>query len=496
MPASDRVERLLTTIEPVWGIRPDALEAMLRDLPALLSARAPEAFRFVEKPEEYDDFQLRDGVAIVPVTGPIFKRGSIWSYLYGGTPLTQLSAVFNAALADPDVTAIVLDIDSPGGTVSGTDTASDLVFAARDRKPVVAFGNGMLASAAYWIGSAADQVVVERSASVGSIGILYVHRDYSVMDRQIGLKRTVLHAGKLKAVGHDAAPLEEEDRAIIQAELDTLYALFIDTVARNRGVAADTVREEMAEGRVFIGQQAVEAGLADATGTMQDALEAARRMADGRAPARARFSIYPTGAAAPGKEHAMSGKDTSTPPAAPKTVEELKAQFPELSGAVFRQGAESIDAAAIQGAATTAERDRLLALAAAHFGAEAAADFKKVVESGVTAEQYQAVTGGQPGKPMPSKADLEEQIRKIDAEKQALESKKAEMLAAIGKAGAENPGAGQGAGAAGEQTFDQMVAATMTEKKCGRTQAMQAVARQHPELHRAYLRQANTVGQA
>ncbi len=176
---------------------------MLRRVPSPEKA-AEMAIRFTENPTEADDFMLRNGVAIIPINGTIFKRGSFWSFFYGGTPLTVLNRIFSEAVADNDVQAILLDIDSPGGQVSGTDAFSELVHQVREKKPVVAFANGMMASAAYWIGSSASRVIVERTAQVGSIGVLYMHHDWSRYDANLGLKRTVIASGKYKAVGNDA----------------------------------------------------------------------------------------------------------------------------------------------------------------------------------------------------------------------------------------------------------------------------------------------------
>ena len=118
-------------------------------------------------------------------------------------------------------------------------------------------------------------MIVERTTDVGSIGVLYVHWDTSKEDEMYGWKRTLITAGEFKGVGNDIEPLSDRDRGVIQSELDTIYDIFIETVARNRGVSTETVLKDMANGRVFIGQHAVDAGLADKTGTFEDALEAA-----------------------------------------------------------------------------------------------------------------------------------------------------------------------------------------------------------------------------
>jgi capsid assembly protease len=452
----------------VWGIRAGAMEAMLRRIPSPESLAALSV-QFKEHPEEELDFMLRDGVAIIPVNGTIFKRGSIWSYLYGGTPLSVLNRVVSAALDDNDVEAILLDIDSPGGQVSGTDAFSDLVYSAREQKPVVAFANGTMASAAYWIGSAADRVIVERTAQVGSIGVLYMHNDWSKYDADLGVKVTVIAAGKYKAVGNNAEPLSDGDMAIIQAELDQIYDLFIESVARNRGVDVGTVRSDMADGRVFIGQQAVDAGLADDTGTFNDALAAAVELVPEASGPSFYFS-QTSGAFAPGKEFSM--KNGQQDKITPKTADELAVLFPDLCAEIRKQGENGVDTAAIGEQAATGERDRILAIAKIHFGEESAGKFEAVINTGVTAEQYQAI------RPEPVKSE----------EEKALEAAKAETLKAIQDAGADNPGAGSGGD---DKDFMALVEETAERKKISKTQAMQLVARDNPQLHQAYLKKAN-----
>ena len=452
----------------VWGIRAGAMEAMLRRIPSPESLAALSV-QFKEDPEEDLDFMLRDGVAIIPVNGTIFKRGSIWSYLYGGTPLSVLNQVLTAALDDDDVEAILLDIDSPGGQVSGTDAFSDLVYSAREKKPVVAFANGTMASAAYWIGSAADQVIVERTAQVGSIGILYMHNDWSKYDADLGIKVTVISSGKYKAVGNSAEPLSEEARGIIQAELDQIYDLFIETVARNRGSNIDVVRSDMADGRVFIGQQAVDAGLADTTGTFSDALEAAVELIPEASGPSFYFSPG-SGAVAPGKEFSM--KNGQQDKITPKTADELAALFPNLCAEIRKQGENDVDTAAIGERAVTGERDRILAIAKIHFGEEAAGKFEAVINTGVTAEQYHAI------RPEPVKSE----------EEKAIEAAKADTLKAIQEAGADNPGAG---GGGEDKDFMSVVEETAERKKISKSKAMQLVAKQNPELHQAFLKKAN-----
>ncbi len=262
--------------DQAWAILPAKLEAMLQQLPELMTEElARESTRFTRDPERRDAFSLHDGVAVIPITGPISKRESFYSIFFRSTAIGPLTQIVNDALADPDVSAIVLDVDSPGGTVSGTEAFADLIYSAKKVKPVVSFANGMMASAAYWIGSAANQVIVERTADVGSIGVVMVHYDLSENDKKYGVKRTVLSAGKYKALGNSAEPLSDLACQEFQDELNYIYRLFVGIVARNRKTNTEKVFKHMADGRIFIGQQAVNVGLADQVGTLEDAIEAA-----------------------------------------------------------------------------------------------------------------------------------------------------------------------------------------------------------------------------
>lgn len=225
---------------------------------------------------EETNYQVVDGVAVIDIIGPISQYMSWFTYICGGAATDWLMADYRQALADPNVSAIVLRVNSPGGAVHGTPDLANFILANRDAKPVYAFCEGMMCSAAYWIGSAASQVYLSGPTNeVGSIGVIAKHVDRSQADKNAGLNVSVLTAGRYKGVGHPHAPLSTEHQDILQAELDTLYTAFIDAVAQNRGIEAQAVINDMAEGRVFIGQQAINAGLADGMMTLDDVISMA-----------------------------------------------------------------------------------------------------------------------------------------------------------------------------------------------------------------------------
>lgn len=260
-----------------WAILPEKLEEIHAVYQAHLQGETPDLSRFRaamsgEDDEEGPPYEVVNGVAVIPVVGTIARRMNLFSLFSGGTSIELLMRDFAAALADTSVDAILLSVDSPGGAVGGTMLLSDAIHAARGQKPVVAFASDMMASAAYWIGSAADLVIAEETSVVGSIGVVTVHYDYSRQDEARGIKRTFVAAGRYKAIGNDAEALSVEGRQVIQDRLDYLYSLFVGGVARNRNRDVQAVLDGMADGRVFIGRQAQAAGLVDAIGTIDDAL--------------------------------------------------------------------------------------------------------------------------------------------------------------------------------------------------------------------------------
>jgi signal peptide peptidase SppA len=171
------------------------------------------------------------------------------------------------------VKAIVIDVNSPGGAVDGTDELSSMIYAARGTKPIVAHANASANSAAYWIASAADELVVTPGfASIGNIGVRTSHDDMSKAMEMEGVSRTLISAGKYKDEGNPLGPLTEEGRAAIQARVDKAYGSFISAVARNRRVSASTVREGFGQGRSVDGDEAVSMGMADSTATLEETL--------------------------------------------------------------------------------------------------------------------------------------------------------------------------------------------------------------------------------
>ena len=208
---------------------------------------------------------LRGSVAVVPVTGPVFRYANLMTEISGATSLEVLARDFNAALEDPAVSAIVLNIDSPGGQATGIAEFAHMVRAGTDRKPVVAYVDGTAASAAYWIASAAKRVVMSKTAMVGSIGAV------------VAIDTTRAKAGVVEIVSAQSPKKRadvstDEGRAQIQALIDAMAQVFIDDVAANRGVSVEKVLADFGQGDMRLGATAVTLGMADQIGTLEQLL--------------------------------------------------------------------------------------------------------------------------------------------------------------------------------------------------------------------------------
>jgi signal peptide peptidase SppA len=203
-----------------------------------------------------------DGIAVIDVAGSLVNRSS-WLDAYSGmTSYAQIREEFDVAMASPEIRGVLLRMDSNGGECAGCFDLADAIFAERGTKPIWAAVDDAAFSAAYMIASAADKVFVSRTGGVGSIGVVATHVDASGWDERAGLKYTMLTAGAHKKDFNSHEPLSDGARRQLQAEIDRLYGLFVETVARNRGMPPDAVRAT--EARLYFGERAVAAGLADA----------------------------------------------------------------------------------------------------------------------------------------------------------------------------------------------------------------------------------------
>jgi HK97 family phage major capsid protein len=212
-------------------------------------------------------------VAVIPIYGTISQRLDMMAEMSGGTSTQQVGAQFDAAMANASVGTIVLDVDSPGGSVYGVPELAAKIKAARGQgKQIIAIANSLCASAAYWIASAAEEFVASPSADVGSIGVYQAHVDASAMLEAEGLKYTLVSAGKFKVEGNPYEPLSDEALANMQAGVDEWYAAFTSAVASHRGVSVKDVRNGYGEGRVLTAKSALAEGMIDRVASLDDVL--------------------------------------------------------------------------------------------------------------------------------------------------------------------------------------------------------------------------------
>ncbi len=267
--------KLLDVLTAPWAIQP----AKLQEIQAIYATHlrgdkidigAVEARLGRPLANEPVRYEVIDGVAVLPVVGVIAKRANLFMEISGGVSTELLARDLRDALADASVHSIVLNIDSPGGAVDGTATLANMVMQARGVKPIITLASGVMASAAYWIGSAAQKAYIAESTTVvGSIGVVATHVDVSGSEEKSGIKTTEIFAGAYKRIASQYAPLTDAGRASMQDQVDYFYSVFVGAVAENRGVSEDKVLKDMADGRVFIGQQAIAAGLVDGVSTLE-----------------------------------------------------------------------------------------------------------------------------------------------------------------------------------------------------------------------------------
>jgi signal peptide peptidase SppA len=233
---------------------------------------------------------LHGSVAVIAVNGFLHQHSGdvIIDQLLGGTSFETLREQFHTALNNPNVSAIVFDVDSPGGDVSGCFDLVDEIYNARGIKPICAVANEMAYAGAYAIASAAEKIYLPRTGGVGSVGVVYVHTDQSKFNEKLGVKYTPIYAGSHKADFDRHAPLSAAAQKARQDEINRIYELFISTVARNRNISPQAVRDT--DAGLLFGENAVTAELADAVmpwGKVLDEMK--KKAADDRTSRRVLF---------------------------------------------------------------------------------------------------------------------------------------------------------------------------------------------------------------
>lgn len=213
-------------------------------------------------------------IAVLPMYGVITQRANMVDDISGpGCCSTQqFSAALRELIADNSVSQILIDIDSPGGSVYGVTELASEILQARNQKPVIALANSLAASAAYWIGASASEFYVTPGGEVGSIGVWQAHFDYSKAFEEDGVKPTLISAGKFKVEGNPYVPLDEQAQAFMQSRVDDYYNAFVQAVCIGRGVSVNDVQTGMGEGRILGAQAALAQNMVDGIATFDEVL--------------------------------------------------------------------------------------------------------------------------------------------------------------------------------------------------------------------------------
>jgi ClpP class serine protease len=380
-----------------WLCTEEALREVLRvALREDLDIAAVEA-RLGRPLDNTQDVTVRDGIAIVPICGPIFRYANLFTRISGATSTEVLARDITAALDDGAVRGIVLHIDSPGGEATGINELAALIRAGTAKKPITAHVEGLGASAAYWLASACTEIVASSTAALGSIGAVLTVANPEA--RGPGPSRTIeIVSSQSPRKRADVA--QPEGRQQLQQLADDLAAVFIADVASMRGVTVDTALAEFGQGGMFVGQHAVDAGLADRIGTLEGTLARLSRETSASSPGRysspawpalplpmrrtamdwksffggllaAQAELEPT---APAQEAQLSAELETTAPAAPEKEAqdvqlsaELESARRDLAAAQEAQRVQAVAALASRALSARltlpAEQDALVALA-------------------------------------------------------------------------------------------------------------------------------------
>jgi len=225
-------------------------------------------------------------IAVIQVFGPIVQRASQLGMCENGVGADDISKALSSAMSDETVGQILLEFDTPGGSVFGVGELADQIRSMRPTKPIVGISNSLAASAGYWMLSQCSEAYCTPGGMVGSIGVFTAHQDISKALDEAGVKVTLISAGKYKTEGSPFSPLDEEAKASTQASVDGYYSMFTNGVAKGRGVPIDSVRNGMGQGRCLSADDALAQNMIDGVATFADVVKKMQRSA--KAPAGGR----------------------------------------------------------------------------------------------------------------------------------------------------------------------------------------------------------------
>lgn len=423
---------LLQNLPSLWAMKAEALSAFVDALRPALRA-APSA----SSPESQMSFETFDGIATIPVCGPLTKNGLSFGGISFSTGMREISVALRLAASDTSVRAILLDVDSPGGTVDGIEELGETVAAVGAVKPVYAYADGLMASGGYWLACGAREIAAPSTAHIGSIGVILMQRDVSKALDDMGIKYNIITAGHYKAAGNSVEPLNDEMRAYIQSGIDAIYELFLQTVATGRGCSREQALA-MADGKIFLADEARRMGLIDRVCSKESFINHIKEQLT-------------------------------------MTLAELKAQhaeaLQEYRAEVAAELTVELDAKRVEAekVAGTAEREKVLALAESLLGAEAVTKVRELAACGVSPEQA---------------VKLRALFAQSASPTQALDAMKATHVPATAlvpmpAAAAETE--------TGKSDFATLVTTHMNAHNTTRGEAIKVVAVAHPEAHQAWV---------
>jgi len=327
-------------IAKYWAIEPDFLKTVSREALSTKSENTLDNTRSVK---------VRDCTAIIPIHGPITARNTFFSMFAGGTSLETLAKDFREAINNEDIKAILFDIDSPGGVAVGPFEMAEMIYNARSQKPIYSYIGRNGSSAAYWLASATEKIIVNPSALVGSIGVVTTIPVQEQPDQE-GYKNIEIVSSNAALKRPD--PRTKEGLAEIRRELDGLESTFINSIAKYRSITSEIVKSDFGQGGVVIGSQAVNQNMADALGTYEEVL----------ANLNKKFSIN--------SNNQIMSKDQNKEINANQILKSeinanyINKEFPDVAKAIVNEAAEAIKKEAFESGAKN-ERDRILAIEAA-----------------------------------------------------------------------------------------------------------------------------------
>ena len=329
----------LLKIAKYWAIEPDYLRSISKEA---LSTKSEKHL------DNTGSVSIRDGTAIIPIHGPITARNTFFSLFASGTSLETLAKDFREALSNEDVKSILFDIDSPGGVAVGPFEFAEMIYNARGKKPIYSYIGRNGSSAAYWLASATEKIIVNPSALVGSVGVVTTIPVQEQPD-QDGYKNIEIVSSNAALKRPD--PKTKEGLAEIRRELDDLESTFIESIAKYRSITPEIIKADFGGGGVVIGGQAVNKNMADALGTYEEVL----------ANLNQKFSINSNNQIMSKEQNKETKADISKKEI---TADYIKKEFPDVTNAIIQEVSSDLQKEAFADGAKH-ERDRILTIESA-----------------------------------------------------------------------------------------------------------------------------------